>query len=73
MTYWVFFLKQSNRNSEIFFASSKKKSHLSGHVMARTVQLVNLGMTETGQLIANQICEFCYDNLNEKSNRLNRT
>ena len=31
------FLNQKTRNSEIFFASSEKKSHLSARVMTRTV------------------------------------
>ena len=40
------FLKSKQQKFEDFFASSEeKKSHLSRHVMARTVQLVYLGMT----------------------------
>ena len=35
------FFNQNTRNSKIFFASSKKKSHLSARVMARTVQLLS--------------------------------
>ena len=35
-----YFLYQNTRNSEIFIASSEKKSHLSARVMARTVQLL---------------------------------
>ena len=31
----------------IFFASSEKKSHLRARVMARTIQLLILGMTRT--------------------------
>ena len=34
---WGSFFNQKTRNSEIFFASSEKKSHLSPRVMARTV------------------------------------
>ena len=34
------FFNQNTRNPEIFFAKSEKKSHLSAHVMARTVQLL---------------------------------
>ena len=38
---WGSFFNQNTRNSETFFVSSdKKKSHLSGHVMALTVQLL---------------------------------
>ena len=49
------FFNQNTRNSERFFASSEKKSHLSARVMARTVLLtVQLGL-KSGQLIANQI------------------
>ena len=35
-----YFLNQNTRNSKFCFASSKKKSHLSARVMARTVQLL---------------------------------
>ena len=35
-----YFLNQNTRNSEIFIASSEKKSQLSARVMARTVQLL---------------------------------
>ena len=34
------FFNQNTTNSEIFFASSEKKRHLSARVMARTVQLL---------------------------------
>ena len=39
-----------------FFFASNKKSHLSTHVMAHTVLL----RLKSGQLITNQIWEFCY-------------
>ena len=35
-----YFLNQNTRNSEIFIASSEKKSNLSARVMAHTVQLL---------------------------------
>ena len=35
-----YLLNQNTRNSEIFIASSEKKSHLNARVMARTVQLL---------------------------------
>ena len=35
-----YFLNQNTRHSKLCFASSEKKSHLSAHVMARTVQLL---------------------------------
>ena len=34
------FFNQNTRNSEIFFASSEKKSHLSARMMVHTVQLL---------------------------------
>ena len=41
-----YFLNQNTRNSEIFIASSEKKSHLSARVMARILSNY-LGMTRT--------------------------
>ena len=35
-----YFLNQNTRNSKFCFTSSKKKSHLSARVVARTVQLL---------------------------------
>ena len=35
-----YFLNQNTRSSKFCFARSEKKSHLSAHVMARTVQLL---------------------------------
>ena len=35
-----YFLNQNTRNLKFCFASSEKKSHLSTHVMMRTIQLL---------------------------------
>ena len=64
MIYNVLFLNQNTRNSKIFFLAEKKKSHLSARVMTRIVQLLTheayfLLRLKSGQLIANQIWEFC--------------
>ena len=58
---WGSFFNQKTKNSEIVFASSEKKSHLSVRVIVRTVQLRILSYLtvllrlKSGQLIANQI------------------
>ena len=50
-----FFFNQNTRNFESFFASSEKKKEVWNRVLSNY-----LGMTHTsGQLIANQIWEFC--------------
>ena len=53
--YKALFLNKTQEIPRFFFGSCEKKSHLSMHVMTRTV----LFRLKSGQLIGNQIWEFC--------------
>ena len=54
----VLFLNQNTRNSEIFFASRKRKSHLSVRDMTHSVLL----RLKSGQLVLELCCSYDYDN-----------